>query len=384
MTNELFSDLNFLRLDSKGRGINHKIFSLRELNDRYSFITFNKSDKKTNSHIIQNLQEELQDALQIIQPLEELMVLNEKLWGIKKDHSHISKALGSDLRKQIKQQLRIKQSCYDKLYAHYYHVKKEHKKETIMMLPILFGIGDALVYRGAMDIKSAQTKPLSTELIHNIVKMLNTSLIKMLKKLSKRKAYSVFKGCSHVVLLGERYIPYLQVIFYYTGDITDYFIRDMAREWCIANRGGVWLDYVRFDKNLPPDWDDEYEEFCDKGYLLIGENQYPVDVAVRCLILPFSKEYYDRLMPKPHDAEKNDNSKFIVEQSNTGNIKINPSFSEKERKKFVKHIKNTSFYHLFYLEQVAKQFTKIPKVTGITYKIFTYQKGYAPKKSNKS
>lgn len=384
MTNELFSDLNFLGLDSRGRGIKRQEFSLEELSDRYSFISFNKSNKTGGEYTIQNLQEQFQKELKISKSLEELMEVNDRLSGGGSSERYVFKALSSDIRKQVKQQLRIKQSCYDKLYTHYCHVKKENKKDTIMMLPVLLGLDDAIILGRSIYLKDTPTASLSTTIILSAVKTLNSSFNKMLRRLGKRKAYSVFKACSHVVLLGERNIPFLQVIFYYTGDITDYFIRDMAREWCIVNECNVWLDYVRFDSELSPDWDNEYDEFCRQGYYSEGQERYQIDAAIRNLILPFSKEYTDIFIPKEQSSKYRKHTNYLIKKVTAGKIKIAPHFDDKKRKKFVCNIKNSPRYHLYYLEQVAKQFTKIPTVTGPTCKKFTYQKGYIPKKSNKS
>ncbi|HAW2772619.1 TPA: hypothetical protein JLQ64_003949 [Escherichia coli] len=383
MTNELFTDVNFLGLDAKERGVEHEILSLKELSHRYSFITFNKPDNGMNTYIIHNLLEELQNTLGIEFALNKLKSSLYKVSRKRKFHSYISKYMDRNLRKQIKQQLRIKRSCYDKLYTHYCHIKKDHKKETIMMLPVLFGFDDARIYQPSFDLKFERTRPIQTWRIYKVVEELNKSFNKMLKKLSKRKAYSVFKACSHVVLLGERHIPYLQVIFYYVGKITDYFIRDMAREWCVVNKCGVWLDYVKFDDELPHDRDHN-EELCQQGYYTEEQNQYQIKASIRNLILPFSDEYTDVLIPNEQDSRHERNANYILEKAMRGRIKIAPYFEDKKRKKFIRGIKNTTLYHLYYLEQVAKQFTKIPKVTGPTYKKFTYQKGYTPKKCNKS
>ncbi|MEY0545242.1 hypothetical protein AB7318_22210 [Providencia rettgeri] len=48
-------------------------------------------------------------------------------------------------------------------------------------------------------------------------------------------------------------------------------------------------------------------------------------------------------------------------------------YHEKEFSLFVKEVKQKNNYHLYYLEQVAKQYTKIPMINNITSGLFSYK-----------
>lgn len=381
MNSEIFRDLNFLGLDPKNRGIKYASLSQKELEERYSFIRFYRMSNIYHIQDLCDVSPSKKDNARRV----DLNELASSIINSLSNENHRDNFLAplselrDELRIDVKRAIRDKRACYNKLHSHYHRVLKENKKEKIRMLPISFSIDKKSIL--ALQFGKKKT---AFPAIKTATKWLNKSFNQMIKRLQKRKAFSVFRGCSHLILLDKNYIPYLQVIFYYTGDITDYFIKEMAQEWCLANKCNVRLNYVAFGHILPLDWDDKHDEFCQEGYYPIDEKQYQIDVSIRNLLLPFSSIYSDTFIPKASESKLETDLEFITSEAIAGRVGINPYLNSKERKKFVKGIKNSTPYHLFYLEQVAKQFTKIPTVTEGTYKIFTYQKGYITKKSKKT
>lgn len=287
--------------------------------------------------------------------------------------------LNGELRFLVRSLVNEKKSCLRKLQSHYAEIQKDNKKEKIRMLPVSFWLNERHLKKnllGSVNISASDYK--------HYFKLLNASINNMLKKLEKRKAFCVFKGCSKVILLAPDTTPYIHLIFYYSADITDYFVCEMAREWCLETQSDVRMNYVCFDAPLPHEQEYEHEGFYKSGKLYSDGKTFGVNVKMSSIILPFSDRNKDTdvLISSQERNPRVKNIQLLQDDVKDGILEIDPYFSDSERRRFVKKIQNNQQYHLFYLEQVARQFTAIPNVTEITHKSFTYKKGYTPKRDN--
>ena len=286
----------------------------------------------------------------------------------------------------MKQWVSEKEKCFESLQEKYSDVLKENK--TVNLLPISLKINPD-------QIKS----PLSMEMINEKVSELTTAFTKLITKIKSRSHYSQFISYSRVILLDKNNHPYLHIILYYQkSNISDFFIRDLTRIWCevcdefiqtnsiqtssflrdkAPRYNDISLNYVIFNHPFPAMLNDEPEDDADwrEGeYYKNNEKTYHFKITITHMLRPFNTiEPEHIIIPESLKKRHNSDLSHYPEAFIRRFSEVQGYSDEKELQRFVKHIEQDKKYHLYYLEQVAKQYIKIPNLNNMSSGEFSYK-----------
>lgn len=297
---------------------------------------------------------------------------------------HFTRKPKGPLLSAMKQWISEKERCFESLQEKYYNVLKENK--AVNLLPISLKINPDQI-----------NSPPSMEMINEKVSELTAAFTKLITKVKSRSYYSQFLSYSRVILLDKNDHPYLHIILYYQkSDISDFFIRDLTRIWCEVcdefiqensiytppflrdkkpRYNDISLNYVIFNHPFPAMLNDESEDDADwrEGeYYKNSEKIYYFKITITHMLRPFNTGDPECIIiPK---SLKNRSGLIHYPEIFTRRFSEVQGYSdEKELQRFVKNIEQDKKYHLYYLEQVAKQYIKIPNLNNMSSGEFSYK-----------
>ncbi|URE79604.1 hypothetical protein MWH14_04580 [Providencia stuartii] len=381
--NTVFKELSFLGLREQDKITPAHIVSEHLLRDQYTFTDFYKREND-EQYVIDDLYLEARiqeannkaDRKNSIPWREDRSRFDESVTCLNYQNNtkttlthrdSVTKKPKGELLSRMKLWLKEKQDAYKKLVNNYNHCINNHK--NIKLLPISFYI---------------EKDYSDTQLISEHIKELVNAFSAMLNTLKGRQIYSCFVSYSRVILLDANNRPYLHIIFYYQrndtreykNDISDCFIRDMTREWCKACKQNVHVNYMAFNSLLAEMANDDEQEEWEQGLCRNQDNSvYHFSVSASHVLFPFFRTVDPiQLVPiKSHRKSTQIQLEQIPKALLSRHYEELSYYHEKEFSLFVKEVKQKNNYHLYYLEQVAKQYTKIPMINNITSGLFSYK-----------
>lgn len=399
---DLFKELRFLGLRPEDKIREAHVTPRQILEEQYNFADFHKT--ASGEYEIVNLMQQAgaeessgtlntgnkrpsgQARAPLIYKYDESDPLRKKSYPV----SDMTKKTKGKLLSAMKAWIKEKENAYKKLKKE--HIKIKKPDNNIKILPISLNINFGSYHQPGLS---------ALEITNTQINILTKSFRKLIEKLSSRSLYRIFSNYSRIILLDSYNKPYLHIIFYYNNDkssdeLSDYFIRDIIRTWCevFSKNGGnfnygditsannkiipwdVSLNYIIFKRPFPVMRNDDNEEAWGRGeYVSDKGSLYQFTVSISHILQPFTcdrdKKY---LIPKS-----------LISRGSPDFSKLPPSlikrFEENQEyttlsnySNFVKKVDQTEKYHLYYLEQVAKQYVKIPGINNITSSLFSYRK----------
>ena len=270
-----------------------------------------------------------------------------------KNSHQFQRPIKGDIRTAMKRALREKEDIYQKLCTQYDQIKT--KEKNVALFPLRLTLERSVFFDGEEN-KYQLTYPQLRKAISSLAKTFS----ELIKRIGKRAAYMHMVWFDRLVLLNNDMTPYLHVNFYFkNNDFSDYYLRDIVREWCILTEKNCRIDYTLFQDNLPemPEEDDKMmeEDWHDRCvYDEAKDIEYHFELHYRNAIIPF--------------AQKNSELGYAELISELTRIKSRYADQPERVNKLTDEIKNikkinhSQEYHKAYLLSVAKQFIKVPNV----------------------
>lgn len=399
---DLFKELRFLGLRPEDKIREAHVTPGQILEEQYNFADFHKT--ASGEYEIVNLMQQAgaeessgtlntgnkrpsgQAWAPLIYKYDESDPLRKKSYPV----SDMTKKTKGKLLSAMKSWIKEKENAYEKLKKEYIKIKKSDN--NIKILPISLNINFGSYH---------QTELSALDIINTQINILTKSFRKLIEILRSRSLYRIFSNYSRIILLDSFNKPYLHIIFYYNTDessdeLSDYFIRDIIRTWCkifskneekfnfrdmtpASNNIIPWdvsLNYIVLKRPFPVMRNDDNEEAWGRGEYVSDEGSlYKFTVSISHILQPFNRDRNKKyLAPKSLISRGSPDFSQLPSSLIKRFEENHEHMTSSDYSRFVNKADQTEKYHLYYLEQVAKQYVKIPGINNITSSLFSYRK----------
>ncbi|WP_272538160.1 hypothetical protein, partial [Providencia sp. PROV193] len=268
---KIFKDIRALKLRDSDGWKSSDSATYGEIKNNYSFIGFVPIDEGSQNSDNESLKPKdwlfeamLQDAKDV--PLKYIIekttprmdkrfrisdkqrridYINQLEWCNSTQNAHqFHRPITGDVRTEMKRALKEKEEIYKKFCTHYDEVKAQEKSVAILPLHLTFS-------RDVFFDNQENKYQLSYSILREAISYLTEKFSELIKKIGKRSAYQHVVAFDRLVLLRDDITPYLHVNFYFEdNDFSDFYLRDIVREWCLLTEYDCRVDYIQFQDSL--------------------------------------------------------------------------------------------------------------------------------------